>query len=55
MGSWVASILVPGEPLDCATKMIDLVKGPWISYNSTDPSEKEIDKIEWRRINDSFV
>lgn len=41
---------------DCTNvKFIDFIKGPWIIYDMYDPSEKEIDRFDWRIVDDSTV
>ena len=42
---------------DCTNKVkfIDLIKGLWIIYDMGDSSEKEIDRFDWRVVDDSTV
>ena len=56
-GQWIVSTYKSDESgPDCTNiKFIDLIKGLWIIYNMNDPSEKEIDRFDWRIFDDSTV
>ena len=52
----MVSELFYGEPLDCSVRTtIDFVKGPWISYKEADKSQTEIEKFEWRKLDDNSL